>query len=263
MRIISKYKDYYDSVGYSHGAQQDKKAAVYLRSEEGFEKFPEFLGGLDIRAKIPYWYSKTYSTWGGWNRSDKNLNRKGEKLAVSPVTFVFCNKLYHALKVEIEVNCIQVETKYFYEYDKFLNYVRERGFEFPDSRLEKVEKEAGWRAPWRNIKDKKTHEFLENQGAEVTNKLRDEMIARKIVCVVIEETDNHRKFYSVIKDPNLSRYNFATIVDPYTAWQEIDMFVSGIASQAENQMATVAEEHRISQHGFDKWSFRRLPEKKK
>lgn len=62
---------------------------------------------------------------------------------------------------------------------------------------------------------------------------------------------------------NLKELQFQKIVDPYTAFQEISMFIGGVLGNPEKEMTELTEKDRINQHGFDKWSFRKLPEVKK
>jgi len=67
----------------------------------------------------------------------------------------------------------------------------------------------------------------------------------------------------VLVNPNLKEYEFYKVVDAFTAFQELQMFISGVLGTGEKEIIEVADEHKISQHGFDKWSFRREPSKKR
>jgi hypothetical protein len=60
---------------------------------------------------------------------------------------------------------------------------------------------------------------------------------------------------------NLKDLQFQRMVDPYTAFQEISMFIGGVLGSPEKEVTELTEKDRIQQHGFNKWSFRKLPHK--
>ena len=39
------------------------------------------------------------------------------------------------------------------------------------------------------------------------------------------------------------------------------MFISGVLGNKEKEIVQVEDKYKIAQHGFDKWSFRKEPEK--
>lgn len=53
---------------------------------------------------------------------------------------------------------------------------------------------------------------------------------------------------------------FARVVDPYTAFQELSMFVGGVMARPGNSMVRITDDEVLAgKHGFDKWSFRKMP----
>jgi len=60
----------------------------------------------------------------------------------------------------------------------------------------------------------------------------------------------------VIVNPNLKEYGFASIVHPFTAYQELDMFMSGVLGGNAPVMVEISNEDRIAKHGFNDLSFR-------
>jgi hypothetical protein len=73
----------------------------------------------------------------------------------------------------------------------------------------------------------------------------------------------HNEHTEVYKDPRLKDFDFARIVDPYTAFQEIAMMVGGVIPKGGPPIVEVSNESKIKKHGLDKWSFRRPPTKRK
>jgi len=67
----------------------------------------------------------------------------------------------------------------------------------------------------------------------------------------------------VIKNPTLKDYRFQTILDPFTAYQEINQFISGVLGQPEKETIQVDEKTKVQSKGFDKWSFRKQSHQRK
>mgnify|MGYP003604579553 CR=1 FL=1 len=59
---------------------------------------------------------------------------------------------------------------------------------------------------------------------------------------------------------NLSTYDFYKKLGTYTAYQELDMWISGTLSYPQNIMIEVEDKSKITKHGFcNKYSFRKRP----
>ena len=60
-------------------------------------------------------------------------------------------------------------------------------------------------------------------------------------------------------NPCLREYDFAKVVDPWQAFQELSMFMGNIAAP-DNVPVTIADKDRVYQHGFDmQYGFRTRP----
>jgi hypothetical protein len=68
------------------------------------------------------------------------------------------------------------------------------------------------------------------------------------------ERDINRMFYI---NPILNTYSFYKVFDSFLAFQEIQMFISGVLGSNENQIIEIEDKYKIEQHGFDKHSFRK------
>jgi hypothetical protein len=63
-------------------------------------------------------------------------------------------------------------------------------------------------------------------------------------------------------NPILKDYKFAKVFDPYTAFQEVQMYVSGVLGvNRDGTEFPATEKQKVAQHGMDKWSFRKPPSK--
>lgn len=69
---------------------------------------------------------------------------------------------------------------------------------------------------------------------------------------------NMRELDKVVKlNQPLGEMNFARVFDPFSAYQEIEMFLSGVLGWPGNATAEVADKHRFEGHGYNKESFRK------
>jgi hypothetical protein len=85
---------------------------------------------------------------------------------------------------------------------------------------------------------------------------------------VYEANGLYRKYGThnpvLVINPTLKNYDFFRIIDSFTAFQEIQMFVGGVLGRGENETIEISDKNKIEQHGFDyKWSFRKEPTKKR
>ena len=65
----------------------------------------------------------------------------------------------------------------------------------------------------------------------------------------------------LIKNPILKDFNFNKIVDPFTAAQEIEMYLGRLSFDNTPIMPVGDDKVLAASKGFDKWSFRKLPTK--
>ena len=70
----------------------------------------------------------------------------------------------------------------------------------------------------------------------------------------------HEKDNIIFVNSNLIRYEFQKVIDPYTAWQELNMFLGGVIPRQIPETVDIKDKDRIAGHGFDKWSFRKHKE---
>jgi hypothetical protein len=61
----------------------------------------------------------------------------------------------------------------------------------------------------------------------------------------------------IFLNPCLRVYNFEIIKDPYTAFQDIMMYISGVLGKKEKDTIQISDVDMASKKGFDKWSFRK------
>lgn len=235
MYIISKFKDYYDGVVGTMGID---KTLVYERKTIEIKDNKKML--------------KEFRGFRNWNNIHKNhflnigyADTKSKKYENNNFFIVgFCGKLYLGWKFEYKVKewnnrkIIEViKTDIIYGYENAKKYL----------------KTNFWRS---NL----------NDDVEYVMKYDPINMFRELNApIFIYDSDRRspRKSDIMIINPILKEWEFYKIIDSFTAFQEISMFIGGVLGIGEKEIIEIEDKYRIAKHGFDKWSFRREPSKKK
>ena len=81
--------------------------------------------------------------------------------------------------------------------------------------------------------------------------------------VFLLEKDRPYQRVQLVKNPILKDYDFASVVGPYEAYQEISVFLGNeLSSQMDPNLDRTDKDIRDSK-GFDDWSFKRHKEESK
>jgi len=68
----------------------------------------------------------------------------------------------------------------------------------------------------------------------------------------------------IVVDPPLVDYGFPKLVDPFTAWQELSMYIGNNLAQERQGNDDISDDDMASMKGFGhKYAFRREPRKKR
>lgn len=89
--------------------------------------------------------------------------------------------------------------------------------------------------------------------------LRDYMIANKFSILVEEEqVSRHEEKHFLVNPYTLKKIGFAKALDPYTAFQELSMWIGGVLGGTSPETVTIKNDKvLIEGHGFDnRFSFR-------
>lgn len=82
------------------------------------------------------------------------------------------------------------------------------------------------------------------------------LVKERISILVSVRERNDETVWKVNPDC-LKDIGFPRVMDPYTIFQELDMWVSGVLGMPANAMVEVSNDTKIHKHGFDKTSFRK------
>ena len=235
MYIISKFKDYYDGVVGTMGID---KTLVYERKIIEIEDSKKML--------------KEFRGFRNWNDIHKNhflnigqADTNSKKYENNNFFIIgFCGKLYLGWKFEYKVNVWNnrkivevIKTDIIYGYKNAKKHL----------------KTNFWRS---NL----------NDDVEYVMKYDPINMFRELGApIFIYDSDNRspRKSDIMIINPILKEWEFYKVMDSFAAFQEISMFIGGVLGIDEKEIIEIEDKYRIAKHGFDKWSFRREPSKKK
>lgn len=239
MLIISKFHDYYDTA-LAHGVD---KACVYQRTSEF----------------IPVKPYRKLASWGwprhGWAREKEYMFQCVIGFCGELLPMIFWADTVFGLEEDVIVSD---EYKFFYDLESCTAFLDE---EYPENR-ERLNKYRGrWGRPYYgsefDMSDIGLQEFFD------PNMHKDyERIFVEHRVPVFAAIASWRTGMMIELNPSLKRIKFMKVRDPYTSFQEIHMFMSGVVGALDRDTAEVGNDDRIAQRGFDKWSFRREPGEK-
>lgn len=243
MRIISKFKDYYDG-GLAYG-QDD--SVVYVRLTEDLQR-------------VNQWDSKKYSEMWERTKDAPYIGRTFPNIYVKPEHrpvehwstktseagyIAFCGKIYPYYKMLVK----NPDPKALYgERSMWVNSFDKRFDEY-------VFLTKRWRA---DASDKHYETYAEwfsdNSGYE------DPGLNLFFNSPVVIQSNG----VDLIVNPCLKNYDFQKVIDPFTAFQEISMFVGGVLTNNPTPPDTQSDKAKVVSHGFDpKYGFRTPPKEKK
>ena len=270
MKIISNFSDYYDSIQKYH----DDSGVVYFRKSLRFgeevsltKELPQLANQIvDRYSKFfkidrPTKHSGSYPYYStGWRFKDNRNNRISVDWITNISKFpyyqfkyliIFCGKLYPVVRFET------INTNPLYGTNDFCLYTANEFFEFIDKHGIQL-----------NTSSDKTvvDTFFSASGSEHDI---DFLIENKITNIVIKVKEDAPTIFQdsyktseVFLNPKLSDYSFYKVLDAYSCYQELDMWLSGRLAYPQNIMIEVDDKSKVEKHGFDtKYGFRTRPNK--
>ena len=237
MRIISKFKDYYDIVA-GQGVDLTK---VFTRTTTQYKgNFP--LPGWDDEKTG--WRLENRSPYPRINRGVYRNNRS-EAYTIGYIYVLFAGKLYGGLALKSGEFGSIGEMSYYWDAASW------------KAKAEEINYNGDSRAYYSKDKSTEMDEMLRLLAVKGDEVLSDWAVSHKVsVAVTCEFFHTREQGRWFVVDANLKDLNFQKVLDPFTAYQELEMWVGGVIGQ-NPQPAEVSDAVKIQQHGFDKWSFRK------
>lgn len=232
MRIISKFKDYWDAgMGLGHDP-----SLVFKRDQLrfGVRNSPAPPASLNAFVKI-----------GESSPPPIQLIRPCAGVSSIYVGFGLlwvAGKLYPTayMIVRLPGEVTSSASRFFYSFAELAKALLPYGF---DPEAKKASRS------WRNIYNLRPAPWFELDASE---KLLDCAYEHRLATVSLFGDD-------VTINPRLADYEFFRRMGPFEAYQELSMFWGNLAAP-ERSVVAIPDRYRIAQHSFDEWSFRKPPQ---
>jgi len=240
MRIISEFYDYYDCIQ----REGQDQSLVYLRKKVKDEE-RSFLGPL------------------------LGLQYKTTPVIARQHLIGFCGKVYPCVQLMVwdknYVPVMEYDEGYTtcYSLEEVDAFFKENFKEKDYNEFHKKGSRWNWNRgyQWNGLRYYSFMKFFEEaeKVKEKYTKLFEEKHSPIFVASAFchgSNTSDARLYWNC----SLKHLEFMRVFDPYSAFQEIQMFLGGLASP-EKEIPEMTDEVKAFQKGFDKWSFRKPPTK--
>lgn len=241
MKIISNFRDYYDSI-LLYGT--DPKLLYYRNTDE--IKF----NLLDIYEKnkinVPHIFK--FDNDFPYNRGVDYFNKK-INIATNYFYIFFCGKLYIGIYTTLtdleKFNCSCYDDYVF----NFIHYSVESLSKWIINKL------------GNEIKNNKEYiKYIKDITNELTYLYSNIKISNNLFIKFNTPIFLIDKFAweDIIINPQLKSYDFMKVKNPFEAFQEISEYIGNIFGVPGNKIININDRSKIIKHGFDKWSFRKM-----
>jgi hypothetical protein len=257
MRIISKYKDYYDGI-----------QSLGMDSNLVFERF-EKITGISKHKNYKEFESELWESYLSMqyinilNAKFKEYRIKTEFLAIG-----FCGRIYPCLSFLHIDKGVQVKRVSTYSTETTLEYINRITDQF--GKIEFIEEYYQGLDPTKDDLDKYfNHNVYQMEYLDWF---------KEIEAPIFMFTENPKLKYDykqkrwLNKDElvyiksnfELKSYHFFKVKDSYTAFQELSQFLGGVLTKRETIKNNLSDKDKVKQYGFDlKYGFRTRPKTNK
>lgn len=231
MRIISPFRDYYDS---AQAAGIDV-SRTFIRNTNTF---------LLSKGKTPD------NEWQRFKPAISGFNQRGKEhnYVIRPFCVIFCGKAHYGLQLNIASCGIDIY-RYFYAYEQVIAAYKRFGINYHKKRR------SGW---FDNLYADCGDDLKKYMRVDATH---EQFLIEKKIAIASYTLGTPNNKFAV--NCLLKEFNFQTVYDPYQAFQELDMYVSGVLPERDNAMDNISDECLLKAKGFDCYSFKREPTKRK
>ena len=240
MRLISKTHDYYDTIqayGVDLTSTFVRKERIYANESLEYEKIKKLVEPERHFGSRVQWFI-------GENRFEVD----------NYLIMFFCGQLIPIIKYYLRSKD-SLTDKYLYYYDTVS--IGEAMMKFGTKKQ---------RAYWfQNKSPRRRYSISERYFQKnISEEFFDVNVRNSVLMDLHHEFESPYFMYDqterrLIINPSLKNVSFYKIKDPFSAYQDIDMFVGGVLGGKSPKMIEISDKIRKEKHGFDKWSFRTPP----
>lgn len=219
MLIVSKFRDYYDTA-IAFGVD---KTIVYERNTEKIDE------------KKNRWRYRHES------KGTKKYNYTSDTLTIG-----FCGNIHPVVRIDkqnrnvFSTDYLKHEYFFFYDHGSMMKFIEGEG----------VSDSGRW-GRWEPFT--LGIEYFNPTSERHTKMKLDKLFIEHKVPVFLLSNEK------LILNPVLKDYKFAKIKDPFTAFQDIMQYISGVLGVGTPEMVNISNEDMRDKKGFDDWSFKTHP----
>jgi hypothetical protein len=242
MRIISKTHDYYDAAQ----AEGQDRSLVFLRETAQFQQCQQ--QAVAPAHLLAFARFAQVHTPGNMVRP-RCGPEKNVYLEIDFGLILFAGKLHPFARLETRTSAYGQRVE-----PIRIVYTRDELSEVLDALeidLDEHDKKMSKRSVW-GTTDVGTAAFFALSGSE---KLREQATEHRLAVASWERHGD-----VVTENPVLAGFQMFKHLHAWQAFQELSMFWGNLAAP-DRVPVNVADKDRVAQHGFDKWSFRKMPTK--
>jgi hypothetical protein len=165
---------------------------------------------------------------------------------VRSFTVIFCSTIFRGCCVRSSVS--SAGPQYFWSYEKMSDWV--------SSHRDKLEMMVDRR--WYSSATARSRSAMEYfTPHNVDAVLREYMIRNRIAILLERRTQLFDDVEVLVNPYGLKKIGFAKALDPFTAFQELSMWVGGVLGGQSPETVTITDDKVLAEsHGYDKHSFR-------
>lgn len=244
MDIVSPFKDYYDSA-------LRRGLSSALRFHRKTESFGYNSPEDPVVVAHSFMFDGLPASIGTGSR------QKRTSIKLHPFRVAFCGKLYNGLVAQywdspsVWDHEDPVRHEYLYSTENLTRFLAETDFA-PDEKAKANSPSKHWTEVLPPVV-----KFLE---AEPSSRHHGFFVANS-EAIALARPGQYRD-NRIEVNPCLAEVAFYKVMDPWQAFQELEMFLGGIAAPENRPPVAISDKDRIAQHGFDKMSFRKAPTKR-
>lgn len=248
MLIVSKNKDYYDSIGEQFGIDKSivyRREEITLNNSTGNHEIILMIHkalkdkGLETRLRLPFLNNTKFQMYTSW------------------YLFGFCGNPYIGVKVTYK-NATPGERHPMYWEDKTIFYYGEELLDI----LKSAAQEPIKRARYQNRNYNQYEEAIKQIETILSVDFSEVFFTRKTPAFLFSLTTNIHLNHELIINPILKNYQFFKVKTAPQAFQEIQQFISGVLGTDGNDIIVTDDKYKILAAGMDlKTSFRKDPGK--
>jgi hypothetical protein len=255
VRIISKFQDYYDSV---QAFGQDQSVIFVRTNEEVTEGVRDIISDY-YTYNIPK-YSNPYSNSSSYFDDYYDGKYRGMNI-VDSFSIFFCGERFNGIKTSYLKTGKQYLTGESTE--KIIHYNKMDLDSYIDSLIVDEDTKQQFRKKKVSRVDKKLQEFFAMKSTSPDLHFRFDTPIFAIRS--IKKTDAFNRdniMLGVEKNPELKKVGFMKVKDPFAAYQELDMFISGVMGGRSPVMVEISDKDMKDKKGFYDYSFKTRPKKR-